>query len=143
MKPENNQTPPTLHTHEDAVLWFISRLDWEMVSELLDEDRTYQNFPKWEFINKLRNAFEQFTAQGDTCLLVFPGRCDSCNCDNYKKSGYILYGNHTKNYIQLIVELDDNERISDLYECNSFKVSISTKFMPGKRIEIDELLPPF
>lgn len=140
MKTETNQTLPTLYTHEEAVLWFISRLDWEMVNELLDDERTYQNFPKWEFIAKLRNAFGQFTSQGDTRLLIFSGSCNSCDCSNYKKKGYIFYGNHTKNHINLIIELDDNEHITDMYECEDFKTTFTPNFQPAHRIFIDETL---
>lgn len=143
MKTETNQTLPTLHSHEEAILWFISRLDREMVSELLDDERTYQNFPKWEFINKLRNTFEQFTSQGDTRLLIFSGRCNGCDCDNFKKGGYVFYGNHTKNYFNLLIELDDNERITDMYECADFKTTFQPNFQIGCRIYINDTDLPF
>lgn len=143
MKRENNQTLPTLHTHEEAVLWFISRLDWEMVSDLLDEDRTYQDFPKWEFINKLRNVFEKFTSQGDTHLLIFPGRCNGYSCCNFKTGGYIFYGNRTKDYFNLIFELDDNQYVTDMYQCFKFKTTLEPKFASGRPIFINDFIEPF
>jgi len=133
-------TPPTLQSHEEAVMYFISQMDIEMINTILDEDRTYQDFEKWFFISKLQKAFDKFSEGGDTRLLIFRGHCNHCDCPNKGKSGYFFYGDKTKNYFNLIFELDDNEHVTDLYECEDFKGTTKPKFEIGNRVYIDESL---
>lgn len=129
---------PTLHSHEDAILWFISQFDWEMVSDLLDDHRSYEDLPKQKFIATLRTTFEQMQSEGDERLLVFSGRCHDCNCSNYKKNGYIFCGNHTKQYFALLVETDEHLHVTDLYQCFNFAANSAHADQLGKRI----YLPP-
>jgi hypothetical protein len=143
MKNQTHQTPPTLHTHEEAVIYFISQMDIEMLYDILDDNRTYQDLPKWEFLAKLENVFEKFRAAGDTRLLIFSGRCNGCDCDNFKKGGYKFYGNHTKNHFNLIVELTDKEHVTDMFECFNFKTTFQPKFRAGSRFHIDDGLDLF
>ena len=128
--------PPTLQSHEEAVMYFISQMDLEMLNALLDK-KTYQDFPKWEFIMKLQRAFDEFAEAGETHLFIFPGRCNSCDCPNKGKSGYLFYSEKTKDYFNLIFELDDNRHVTDLYECSNFKESVKTDFEIGSRKWID------
>ena len=131
-------TPPKLQSHEEAVMYFISQMDIEMINTILDEDRTYQDFEKWYFISKLQKALDKFSEGGDTRLLIFRGHCNSCDCSNKGKSGYLFYGDKTKNYFNLIFELDDNEHVTDLYECEDFKGTTKPKFEICNRILIDD-----
>ncbi len=39
-----------LITQVDAIIYFIQKLDAEMVSDILDDNLTYQEFPKHIFI---------------------------------------------------------------------------------------------
>ncbi len=131
--------PPTLGSHEEAVLYFISKMDIEMVNDLLDNSYTYQNYTKAKFINLLEEAFERFRLAGDTYLLIFPGNCNYKVCDNFKTPGYLFLGNHSKNYFNLLVELDQNESILDLYECTRFNPTFAPKFELGQRFLLDSL----
>lgn len=37
----------------EAVIYFIAHLDIEIVSSFLDDEKTYQDFPKYLFVSKL------------------------------------------------------------------------------------------
>lgn len=127
-------TPPTLHNHLEAVAYFISQMDIEMVDLLLDDNRTYQDIPKERFIEKLRTAFSKFQEEGDTILIAVPGKCKGSYCSNTGKSGVAFYGNKTKNYLRLVFEIDKKKHVSDIYECFGFKTKRKLQFDVGKSI---------
>jgi hypothetical protein len=111
--------PGPLKTQEDAVRYFISRLDADMVDTLLDEKRTYQDMDKQVFIANLRHAFDEFLEAGDTVLLCTPGQCNSTEC-NYRYRGYSFEGNKSTKHMDLIIENDNEGRVRDIYECRHF-----------------------
>ena len=49
-----------LKTQVEAILYFLQRLDIDMVSSVLEDTRTYQDFAKPLFIKKLDNALDKF-----------------------------------------------------------------------------------
>lgn len=108
-----------LKTQVEAILYFLQRLDIDMVSSVLEDTRTYQDFAKPLFIKKLDNALDKFIEAGDTYLNRYKGSCDSKSC-NYKCKGYSFIGNNSGNYFDLIIEVKD-ELVNDIYECLSFK----------------------
>ena len=78
-----------LKTQVEAILYFLQRLDIDMVSSVLEDTRTYQDFAKPLFIKKLDNALDKFIEAGDTYLNRYKGSCDSKSC-NYNCKGYFL-----------------------------------------------------
>ncbi len=130
-------SPPTLNTHEEAVKYFISQMDIEMLNDILDNEKTYQDFSKEEFIARLGKSFNNLKDYKNTHLLIFPGYCDHCTCINKGKSGFIFYGNKSKHYLNLIFDVNDTGRVTDLHECNEFKETIKPKFKPRFRVYID------
>jgi hypothetical protein len=92
-----------LTTQEDAVVYFIEQLDIDMVNTLLDNNRTYQDFSKDVFIQKLDEAFDVFLKSGDTCLTRSPGQCHHRDC-NLACRGYSFTGNSSKKHLDLIIE---------------------------------------
>ena len=115
----NDKGEIALKTQEDAVLYFLQRLDIDMVSGVLDDNRTYQNFAKPLFIEKLDAALDEFIDVGDTYLNRYRGNCNSKSC-NYKCKGYSFVGNNSGNFFDLIVDVKDGI-VNDIYECFSFK----------------------
>ena len=113
---ENGTLP--LQTQVDAVLYFLQRLDIDMVSNVLEASRTYQNFEKPLFIKKLDAALDEFIQAGDTYLNRYEGSCNSKSC-NYKCKGYSFVGNNSGNYFDLIIDVKDGV-VNDIYECFSF-----------------------
>lgn len=130
----------TLKTQVDAVLYFLQRLDIDMVSRVLEENRTYQNFAKPLFIKKLDAALDEFIEAGDTYLNRHKGYCNSKSC-NYKCEGYSFIGNNSSNYFDLIFDVQDGV-VNDIYECINFKCDIQGINKSGL-IEIDKSNLPF
>jgi hypothetical protein len=110
-----------LKTQADAILYFLQRLDIEMIDMILDENRTYQDFEKSLFIKKLGYALDKFSQKGNTYLNRDEGYCNSESC-NFKCKGFSFIGNKSGHYFDLIVDVKDGA-VLDIYECNSFECS--------------------
>lgn len=125
-----------LKTQEDAFMHFMQCMDIEMIGAILEDHLTYQDFPKWLFINKLDTALEEFRRFGDSKLTCDPGECNSCErgC-----KGISFIGNKTYNYLDLIIKSLDG-RIEDIFECAEFKNDDST-VRKTRRIFIDRVMP--
>ena len=113
----------SLNTQTDAVIYFFQRLDIDMVSDILEDNRTYQDFEKPLFIHKLGNAFDEFVKAGDTFLQCHTGFCNSKLC-NYKCNGLSFTGNFSGNYLDMIIETKDGV-VQDMYECSEFKMQVN------------------
>ena len=109
-----------LNTQAEAVIYFFQRLDIDMVSDILEDNRTYQDFEKALFVYKLGNAFNEFIKSGDTFLHILSGSCNAKFC-NYKCMGYSFIGNHSGNYLDMIIEIKEGV-VQDMYECSEFKM---------------------
>lgn len=108
-----------LNTQEDAVLYFIQRLDVDMINTLLDDGRTYQDMEKDIFIRKLGYAFDEFLDCGDTFLNCSSGKCDAVMC-NFQCRGYSFTGNNSGKHLDLIIEKNVEGKVLDMYECRFF-----------------------
>ncbi len=116
----------------EAIVYFIARLDIEMVSSFLDVERTYQDFPKYLFVSKLIKAFEQFEKAGDKNLTLHKGSCSGCS----KGCRGLTFLGEQGHYMDLLFQLD-GDKIADIYECVNF---INDVPVPEKtiRVEVDQ-----
>lgn len=121
--PMNNR--PVLKTQLDAVIHFMCKMDSDMVSTLIDDSRTYQDFGKTLFIRKLGDLFFEFSQLGDFQLLKERGECFGCSCG---VSGFTFIGNKSRSYIDIVFVTNDDNQIIDIYECGEF-------FNKGSRIK--------
>ena len=103
---------------KEAVLYYLSKMDLDMVSLVLDEQRTYSDATKDVFIEKLKEVFVNFSSKGDTELRLIPGRCDDCHCHK-GHTGYSFVGNQSNYRLNLIVEKQADE-IVDMFYCSNF-----------------------
>jgi hypothetical protein len=121
----------------EAVIYFMAHLDIEMVSSFLDDEKTYQDFPKYLFISKLIKAFEQFEQAGDRVLSLHKGGCAGCSkgC-----RGFTFLGKQG-DYMDILFLMDGDE-IKDIYECSNF---VNDEDVPNKihSVDIDPLDFPF
>ena len=124
-----------LKTQAGAVIYFLQKIDIEMINEILDDNRTYQDFEKYIFIHKLGNALNEFIAAGDTFLNCYSGFCNAEIC-NFKCSGFSFIGNNSKNYLDLIIDIKDGV-VQDIYECSIFK-NYLLGIEKNRRVEIDK-----
>jgi len=136
----NIQTYKDIKTQSDAVLHFLQRLDIEMIDSVLEPNRTYQDFEKNTFVQKLGYALDEFIQSGDTYLNSFPGQCNSEICNN-KCKGFTFIGNNSGNYFDLIIDIKEGV-VQDVYECSLFKC-FDKAVKKNMRIEIDKSVFPF
>jgi len=115
-----------------AIQHFMMKMDIEMIDTILDSDKTYQDFEKYIFIDKLQKAFETFRSLGDTHLIAVEGKCNSCD---KKKTGFTFVGNHSCFYMNVIFDAANNQ-INDLFECRKFK-NKAPKMKLEERVYID------
>jgi len=106
-------------TQADAIIYFLQKLDIEMVDDILYDNITYQDFKKGIFIQKLGVALDEFIGSGDDFLRCYKGFCKEKLC-GYRCGGYSFIGNHSNNYMDLIIKVE-NGQVLDMYECSSFK----------------------
>jgi hypothetical protein len=64
----NEEGKIPLQTHKDAVLYNFERMDSEMLSLILDDNQTFQNFDKKTFLKKLDDVFDVFLTRGNVLL---------------------------------------------------------------------------
>ena len=111
-----------LNSQADAIIYFFQRLDIDMVSDILEDNRTYKDFEKLLFVHKLGNGFKEFIKANETFLDCRSGFCNENLC-NYKCKGYSFIGNHSGNYLDMIIEIKDGI-MQDMYECSEFKMQV-------------------
>jgi len=126
-----------LRNQKEAIVYFMAHLDIEMVSSFLEEDKTYQDFPKYIFISKLIAAFEKFEQAGDKVLSVHKGACGSCTkgC-----SGFSFLGKQG-HYMDILFLMEGDE-IKDIYECASF-INDDEELNKLSSVDIDPTSFPF
>jgi len=119
----------------EAFLYYMAKLDTGMLSEILEDSRTYQDADKELFIERLTEALEKFKDLGkDTVLEAIPGECGNESC-NKGCRGYAFTGNSSGLHLDLIVE-NSNARIIDIYHCSYFKAD-AAELDIDKSISID------
>jgi hypothetical protein len=135
---EEQAIQPSFQTHSDVVRYYIQTMDTDMLYFVLNNDITYQDMPRNEFILKLERAIEKFKAKGDTFLNAIEGRCGQCSKE---KTGFLFVGNNSKMYMNLLFDLENGE-IKDLYECSNFKTNYDRSNFT-KRLWIDNIFGDF
>lgn len=117
-------------TKLDFLIQSISDLDIDSIELLLDDHLTYQDQPKHQFISRLKNILQQFTASGDQELIPYAGTCGSCvkGC-----KGYAFVGPSSMQHFDLIIQWD-GENITDIFCCALLK--LEHKMELGQRLYI-------
>jgi hypothetical protein len=112
----------TKMTQASAFIYFMCKLDIEMIDLILDDGITYQDLPKNLFINLLNDIIDDFLINGNTHLIEQVGFCKHGKCGP-TKNGFLFCGNkNTDKTISFILQENVNGRITDIYECFNFKV---------------------
>jgi hypothetical protein len=107
-------------TYLQSILQYFTQMNIDQLRCLLKEEYTYQETTKEIFLNEIESIFEALRNSGDTELLLYTGICAGKTCDNCGKKGYRFVGNHSKNYLDLIFEMNGDD-ITDIYCCAEFK----------------------
>jgi len=112
---EARKTTPrrALKTHFDAVVYFFTKMDADMIFDLLDSDREYQGFQRHVFVRKVGDLFHDLQTMGDTRLIAMVDN-DPLPVDG--NFGVTFEGNNTNLYLDVIFEVDSIGFITDIYE---------------------------
>lgn len=135
----NDDAEISLASQLDAVLYFMQRMDEDMLKLILEDCYTYQDYDKKTFLKKLSNVFDEFLGKGNTYLNIFEGKCNSAACSNLNCKGFSFVGNKTNHYMDLIIQTKES-KVSDIYECYDFLTENSC-LLKKVRLSIDDNLP--
>lgn len=119
-------------THYQATCYFISTMNIVALDKILDY-KEYADVEKPIFLNKLEQAFDLLKENNNTKLVQNSGVCGICmkGCP-----AVAFVGDNNTHYIELFIETE-NDRVKDIYECNSFKYDTLNPNFLGKRISLD------
>lgn len=95
-------------------------MDIDKLRHFLKDEYTYEETTKEIFLYEIESIFEAHRNSGDTELLLYPGVCDGKTCENCGKKGFRFVGNKSKNYMDLIFEIEEDD-IKDIFSCGEFK----------------------
>ena len=102
-----------------TILANFASMDIDNLRLFLKDEYTYQDTTKELFLNEIASIFEAHKNSGDTELIIFKGKCVGKTCENCGKQGYRFVGNHSRNYLDLLFEMN-GEDITDIYSCAQF-----------------------
>ena len=125
---------PALKTQLDAVIHFITKMDAEMVSSLLNDNYTFQDYSKSLFTRKLGDLFWEFSQLGDFQLIKERGECYGCSRG---VKGYTFIGNNSRSYIDLVFIESEGKELLDIYECGEF-FNKKSRFKKKNRLYLDK-----
>jgi hypothetical protein len=115
------------YTKKELVQAAISEMNVDKLFTLLNDNFTFYNVSKKEFLENLENeVFKKFKNNGDTFLSPFHGKCTSKSCDNKGCNGIAFVGNKSKAVINLVF-IETLDEYSDIFDCFSFKTTHKIK----------------
>lgn len=106
-----------------TILSFFTSMDIDNLRLHLKDDYTYEDTTKEIFLNEIEKIFEDHRNLGDTELLISKGACAGKRCENCGKKGFRFVGNHSKNYMDLLFEIEGDD-IKDIFDCSQFKPDV-------------------
>lgn len=113
-----NASPSTsrkkIKSQVDAVIYFFSKMDDEMIADLLFDDRRYQDMNLTMFMRKLGDLFATFEELGDRFLLEANRVEGSYKGTNVVALSFI--GDRSHNFIDILFEVTEEGEILDMYE---------------------------
>lgn len=118
-----------------SILHSFTQMDITILRRYLKDEYTYEETTKEIFLNEIEAIFEAHRNSGDTELWLYPGICNGKTCPNCGKKGYRFMGNNSKNYTDLIFEVEGDD-IKDIYSCEEFKPNTKITGL-GMRASID------
>ena len=137
----NDDAEISLASQLDAVLFFMQRMDEDMLKLILEDCYTYQDLDKRTFLKKLTNVFDAFEEEGNTFLNIYEGKCNSAACSNNNCKGFSFVGNQSNDYMDLIIEIRE-DKVFDIYECYDF-INENDTILKKSKITIDSQDIPF
>lgn len=130
------QFSTTKMTYIQSILNFFNSMDIGNLRYMLKDEYTYEGTTKEIFLNEIDNIFKAHKNSGDTELIIYKGACaGSKTCDNCGMKGYRFVGNHSKNFMDLLFEIEGDD-IKDICDCMNFKTDVDIADL-GMKADID------
>lgn len=101
------------------VIHALQNMDIQMLDTLLDESCSHSGASKETYLKKLEVLFSEMKLAGDTHLEPYSGYCFAEFCDNCGRSGVMLVGNHSRDFLSFIIE-NDPEKPMTIEWCYEF-----------------------
>ena len=98
----------------------IEKMDLISLSRLFDENLTYQDLTKDIFLEKLNELFIELK-EHDTHLVANKGFCNSEECSNKGKNGFMFCGNKSGKHFNFVFDQDESGVVNELFHCNKFQ----------------------
>ncbi len=108
------------YNYVSSILRAFKSMDIDYLKNNLNEAYSYQSAPKSVFLDEIESIFSSHYTSGDTELLILSGACASEFYNNCCKKGYRFIGNVSRNYFDLVFEIDGDD-IKDIFNCAEFK----------------------
>ena len=113
-------------SHEQAIVYFFERMDIKNIDRLLDDNLTYQDIKKSQYMIYLNAAFEEMQLRKNNHLVSYIGKCQGCKPNH---NSYYFIGDQDGSHIDILIEVDPySKRITDMYEC--VKMSYDDRMQP-------------
>jgi hypothetical protein len=126
---------------KEAFLFFLCNLRMDMLDIVLSDKRSYNGASKEVFIEKLSAVMADFEREGDKKLIPVAGKCTSKDCHD-GGIGYRFIGDKSRNYLDLIIQTDDDDEVLNITYCPNFallsKSGEQQRFARNIKIEYDE-----
>lgn len=99
----------------DMLLFFIIRMDRQMIENMLNENERYAGAALPEFLQFLDDAFSRHRALGDETILALPGKFG-----DPQRSGYSFMGNKSFEPFELVLVANDQKEVVEILTDKSF-----------------------
>ncbi len=100
----------------NAIWYAIMKMDSHLLYSLLEDDRTYEDVSKQDFVELLNDRFNSHRSLGDSELYMDLDVCKSCNCHQPVCK---FIGNTSGIHFALYFEIKEGG-ITDIYECRLY-----------------------
>jgi hypothetical protein len=121
-------------SHEQAIVYFFEKMDIYNIDRLLDDNLTYQDIKKSQYMIYLNAAFEEMQLRKNNHLIAYTGRCQECKPGH---KSYCFIGDLDGSHIDILIEVDPySNRILDLYECVKMKYDMEKQPAYDKHVRI-------
>lgn len=122
-------------SQEQAVIYYFEKMDIVNLDRLLDDNLTYQDIKKSQYLIYLNNSFDEMKQRKNTHLISYAGKCQGCKPGH---KSYCFIGNQDGSHIDILIEVDPySKRIKDIYECLKMSYSEIKQPVYEKHIRID------
>ena len=114
-----------------SILSYFNSMDIANLRLHLKDEYNYEDTTKEIFLNEIEKIFEAHKDSGDTELLIYKGACAGTTCTNCGLKGFRFVGNHSKNYMDLLFEIEGDD-IKDILSCSYFKPEVEIEGLQTK-----------